>query len=91
MASEHWVPFLCDQYWPALLVTEANVGEHGMKIADSLLEAGEKVKAFALAYVDVRQVPPVFEMDQPAAKDNLISMKQASPQIRQVYSVKSFA
>jgi hypothetical protein len=91
MASEHWLPSLGDQNGPAPFVTEANVSEHRMKLVDSLLEADEKVKGFALAYVDVRQVPPIFEMDQPAAENNLISVKQASPQIRQVYSVKRFA
>ena len=91
MVCEHWLPLLCDQNWPAPFVAEANVREYGMKLADSLLEAGQKVKGFALAYIYVCQVPPVFEMDQPTAEDNLIPVKQASPQIRQVYCVKSFA
>src|SRR5262252_6809621 len=73
---------------PAL--NDLHVAKSGMQQADSALEASKEFRGFVLRHVQRANFPPLLEVNQPAAEDNLLA-EQATPKIWQVYRIEGLS
>jgi hypothetical protein len=72
-------------------MSDLHIEQRGMQAAYSIFEFIQKLQSFAGMDVDRREIPPVRNVDETAAKNNAIFVKETAPEIWEVGGVAGLA
>lgn len=72
-------------------MSDLHVEQGRVKVTHPVLEFVQKLASFAGPDIDLGQFSPIRNVNQAAAKNDSIAVKQASPEVRQVGGVAGFA
>ena len=88
LENGHPTPGDANRAAPAL--DDFHVAKSGMQRTDAALEASKEFRGFTLKHGQRANFPPVLEVNQPTAEDDLLA-EQATPKIWQVYCIEGLS
>jgi len=91
MQFEHGPPVLRYKDRSSPPMSDLHVEQGRVKVTHPVLQFVQKLESFAGTNVDLHQLSPIRNVNQPASKNDSIAVKQASPEVRQVVGVAGFA
>src|SRR5690242_21143928 len=88
MPLKNRLPLVSNKNRSAPSMTQSYVTQFRMQSAYALFQIVHQFGRLALGHIQFHQLAPIFQMHKAAAEDQLILLKDSSPQIRQVHGVK---